>query len=135
MYVFRDGIPGWLQAGFGMKSIEKLPKSNVRTILPSDLNRMIEEKEKFFLVDIRIPSQARDYAIDHPSRLLISIDDLQEKYRQLPRDRTIVLIDLNGRRSPIAGRFLQAKGFTDLVKVNGGMYQWLQDGLPVSKGD
>lgn len=124
-----------MQAGFEVKSIEKLPQADARTITTSDLQRMIKEKENFILLDIRIPNQVKEHWIDHPSRRLIDLDDLQEKCRDLPRDRKIVLIDLNGRRSPVAGRYLLAKGFKDVVKVNGGMSKWVHEGLPVAKSN
>jgi rhodanese-related sulfurtransferase len=132
--VFRDGIPGWLLAGYETASIERLPRVDAPNILTAELNRMISAKEEFVLIDIRIVSQATQW-VEHSQRRLIALDDLPDMYTELPRDQKIVFMDLNGRRSPIAARYLLSKGFTDVARVNGGMRQWVVDGFPVAGGE
>jgi rhodanese-related sulfurtransferase len=132
--VFRDGVPGWLMAGYETATTERLAKADAPTILTSELNQMLAAKENFVLLDIRIVSQDKE-RIEHAQLRRIDLDNLPDQYMQLPRDRKIVIMDLNGRRSPIAARYLLSKGFTDVVKVNGGMRQWLQDGRPVVRGN
>jgi rhodanese-related sulfurtransferase len=119
-----------LLAGYETTSIERLPKGEAPTILTAELHRMVSAKEDFVLVDIRIPSQIKE-KVAHPRLLTITLDDLPEQYTRIPAGSKIVVLDLNGRRSPLAARYLLSKGFSDVVKVNGGIRQWIQEGLPV----
>jgi rhodanese-related sulfurtransferase len=123
-----------LLAGYETASIERLPRVDAPNILTAELNRMISAKEEFVLIDIRIASQATQW-VEHSQRRLIALDDLPDMYTELPRDQKIVFMDLNGRRSPIAARYLLSKGFTDVARVNGGMRQWVVDGFPVAGGE
>lgn len=52
---------------------------------------------------------------------------LQERWRELPKDRPILVYCQSGNRSTRAAQFLIEKGFTNLLNMTGGfaLYQWL----------
>jgi len=56
------------------------------------------------------------------------------RYRELPRDRPLLLICQTGARSGQATAFLLANGWDDVSNVAGGTDAWLRAGLPVRRG-
>ena len=56
------------------------------------------------------------------------------RYRELPRDRPLLMICRSGARSGQATAFLIANGWTDVVNVAGGTLAWERAGLPVRRG-
>ncbi len=56
----------------------------------------------------------------------IPLDDLEEKYTALPKDKKIVIVDVMGKQENIAGRFLTMKGYTNLAEMAGGGRAWFK---------
>ena len=82
-------------------------------------------------VDVREASElAEDGRID--AALHVPLGDLAERARELPRDRTLVMICRSGARSAMATEALRASGY-DAYNVEGGILRWERDGLPVDR--
>jgi SulP family sulfate permease len=85
------------------------------------------------LIDLREPPEfARGHlpgAINLPLRLLA------EKGPDLPRDRTLLLVDRSGRRASRAVYMLEDMGFSDIWGLSGGIFAWRAEGLPVTGPD
>ncbi|RUM41518.1 MAG: hypothetical protein DSY70_01155 [Desulfobulbus sp.] len=56
----------------------------------------------------------------------IPIDDLDQKYKMLPQDKKIVIVDVMGKQEEIAGRFLTLKGYKNLAVMAGGGRAWFK---------
>ncbi len=54
----------------------------------------------------------------------IPMDDLEDDYNKLPKDRTLVITDVMGKQEQIAGRFLWMKGYRKLLAMKGGGRAW-----------
>ena len=55
---------------------------------------------------------------------LLPLQELPQRYSQLPRERAIVLICHHGMRSQQAANFLGRAGFTQLHNLSGGIAAW-----------
>jgi rhodanese-related sulfurtransferase len=130
VYGFRDGLPGWIKAGYTTVSIEKLPKVDVLAISASELKQMIDESSGFLMVDVRKGINDDKFWIDYGDKVVTSLDGLGDVMKDVPEDKKIVIVDLVGKRSNTAGRFLKMKGFSDVSKLDGGIQKWMKDGLP-----
>jgi rhodanese-related sulfurtransferase len=64
-----------------------------------------------------------------PDAVLLPLDQLGDRYTELPTDRTIVVICRSGARSARAAEALVGAGYT-AVNLAGGMKAWVADGLP-----
>lgn len=91
---------------------------------------MLEAGEDFVLLDIRTTLD-RKFWIEDRRCLTLDLNRLHDQWRQIPAGKKVVVIDLLGKRTTIATRFLFGKGYTDLFKVSGGMAQYFKDGHPV----
>jgi hydroxyacylglutathione hydrolase len=63
----------------------------------------------------------------------IPLGYLIDRLDEVPRDRPLVLHCQSGARSAIAASLLQARGFTNVVNLAGGIVAWQQDGQPVEQ--
>jgi rhodanese-related sulfurtransferase len=66
--------------------------------------------------------------------ILVPLSTFMLRYRELPRDRPLLMICRSGARSGQATGFLLASGWTDVVNVAGGTLAWERAGLPVRRG-
>jgi rhodanese-related sulfurtransferase len=85
------------------------------------------------IVDVR---EAREYAqIRAKGAVLLPLGRLNNRVKDLPRDREILLMCRTGGRSSNATQFLVANGFENVANVNGGIMAWYNAGLPTSSGE
>ena len=91
---------------------------------------MLESDEDFVLLDIRLNIDVNRYWIENPRRLHVTLNELTERYGEIPKGKKLVTIDKNGKRAGLAARYLTSKGYDQIVVVSGGMNQWIKSGLP-----
>ena len=85
------------------------------------------------IVDVREPNE---YAqIRARGAVLLPLGRLNDRVRDLPRDREILLMCRTGGRSANATQFLAANGFENVTNVSGGIVAWHNAGLPTSSGE
>lgn len=130
VYGFRDGLPAWIAADYPVETIEKLQNVKVPLISPAELKGLLDSDQDMVLLDARNPLDADKLWIDSPKRISIALDELPERYTEIPTGKKLVIIDVNGKRSGISASYLSGKGFTDVARVQGGMQQWALDGQP-----
>ena len=127
--VYRDGIPGWVKAGYPLVSNTNYPDVSIPLISATDLSKM--DKTRVFLLDTR-PMDIFQKGYIQGSKN-IDLEDLHVRIQSLPKDRKIVLIDHKGKTTLITGRFLASKGFTNLGRLDGGFNAWAKSGSHVEK--
>lgn len=132
VYAFRGGIPAWKSAGYTTDSTLKLPSIEAPLVSTDKLAEMLKD-EDMVLLDINSEEDAAKFWIDTPKRLYIPLTDLKEQYAKVPKNKTIVVLCLKGQRSPIAARYLAAKGYKDIFVVDGGIQKWVLEGRPIKK--
>lgn len=93
-----------------------------RDATPDEGRRMLEQGD-LCLVDVRTPQETASGII--PGALLIPIDELGQRYREIPCDgRTTLVYCAGGARSAAACELLASKGYTGLVNLAGGFTSW-----------
>lgn len=100
-------------------------------VTQSQATRLINNDEAV-LIDLR---EAKEYKAGHIvdavhvpyANLSSRLDDL-EKYR----GKQLILVDKMGQHAGAAGKTLRDKGF-NVVRLQGGMVDWLHQNLPVVK--
>ena len=94
----------------------------MREITPVELKAKMDAGEDFLLVDVREPSEFQFAKI--PGAVLIPLGEIERRYEELPEDKEIILQCRSGMRSAQALGFLQAKGYTKLANLKGGILAW-----------
>jgi rhodanese-related sulfurtransferase len=85
-------------------------RGGVRNAQPDDLGDSL-------LLDVRTPDEHRAGAI--AGSILMPLDDLRDRYRELPTDRPVVTYCQVGQRGYNAARFLMQRGY-DVRNLVGG---------------
>lgn len=130
LYAYRGGIPAWKAAGYPTSSNETLPDVAIPMISTQQLADKLQE-EDIVLVDILSNEDAEKFWIDTPKRVHIPLLDFEQKYTTLPKDKEIVLMCLKGQRGQSAARLLFARGYSNVMCLEGGIQKWITEGRPV----
>ena len=84
------------------------------------------------VVDVRQPDE---YLSGHvPGAVLIPLNDVPDRYGELPTDREVLVVCRSGGRSYVASEFLVANGVR-AVNVAGGTLAWIESGREVVEGE
>ena len=134
VYAFRGGLPEWIQAGYETVTVEKLPKADIPTIRPTDLKDLLDSGTPIVLLDVRPTIETAKVWIDSGNRLELPFEDLSTRTAEIPKGKRIVIVDVNGKRAPVAGQYLTMKGYDNLSTLDGGMYAWVATDKPVKRG-
>lgn len=80
------------------------------------------------ILDVR---EAMEWAMGHiDGATLIPLNELPQRFTELPKDKRIICQCASGGRSASATRFLVEAGY-DAHNMAGGIMQWRMSGLPV----
>jgi rhodanese-related sulfurtransferase len=86
------------------------------------------------LVDVRDASEVEAAAYDVKGMFHIPMGELEKRWRELPKQKEIVVACAVGARSMLAAGFLAKQGFESLANLEGGINAWEEAGLPVVLG-
>lgn len=84
------------------------------------------------IIDVREPNEYSQ--LRAKGAVLLPLGRLNNRVKDLPRDREILMMCRTGGRSANATRFLAANGFENVTNVDGGMVAWHNAGLPTTSG-
>lgn len=87
-------------------------------------------KSGALLVDVREKNEVAELAYDVPEIVNIPLTEFEERFRELPTDRELVIVCRSGGRSLRAAGFLLNNGYTDVINMKHGMIRWAQKGFP-----
>lgn len=94
-------------------------------ITPRTLQAMRQANPELFLLDVREPYEIGICAID--GSVKIPLGQIAGRYREIPRDRDVVVHCKMGGRSAQAVEFLQSKGYGNVKNLAGGILRWIDD--------
>jgi len=98
-----------------------------KDINPQEACKLHEQNTLF--VDVREPEEFAQVRIEGAQ--LIPLSEFAGRYQELPKDQPVVLYCRSGNRSAQAAAWLSAKGYTNLLNLDGGIMAWYQTGLPL----
>ena len=109
-------------------------KQRIREVSVDDVKAKLDRGEKFVLVDVREESEwSKDHLPNaiHLGKGIIE-RDVEERVPDL--NTPIVLYCGGGYRSALAADNLQQMGYRNVLSMDGGIREWREKGLPLSKG-
>jgi len=126
-----DQIAGFLEGG--MQSAAKQPALVVRRarLTRERLAQELAGASAPQVVDVRTPSEWQAGHIE--TALHVPLNDLQQRFAQIPKGRSLVVVCKSGYRSSIAASLLERAGFGPVTDLIGGMDAW-EKGSPVGAG-
>jgi hydroxyacylglutathione hydrolase len=120
-------------AGFALREVREqwAAENSALQSTPQIDAKTLADLDGRTIIDVRGISEWR--AGHLPGATHLFLGDLAETSAQLPRDTPIAVYCQGGTRSAIAASLLQAKGFTKITNVQGGITAWRGAGLPVEQ--
>jgi rhodanese-related sulfurtransferase len=112
------------------KKLKSLYRNSVATISPNELLTLMDSGVPVVLLDIRSPEE---YGISH-IRTANFLDYGSFNTRmvdKLNKDSPIIVYCSVGYRSERVGEKLKSAGFKNVKNLYGGIFQWVNEGLPV----
>ena len=106
------------------------PQSGLPSEVPEKQAHEMYQKGAL-LLDVRTQQEWDQGHIE--GSILISLDDLQGRMSELPRDKDIVVVCRSGTRSREGTALLRQAGFTRGTSLTGGIQAWVAAGYPAPK--
>jgi rhodanese-related sulfurtransferase len=126
--IFRDGIPGWIDAGYVINALAPKISKEVQLIEPSELHTTLDQ---YLVVDIRPASAYKEGYL--PGSRAMPMAYLSMLSVELPKDSRIVLIDNGGHQLIKAAQWMTDSGFEDVTILKGGMTAYIKAGFELEK--
>ena len=108
-------------------------RKNIREVTVNDVKKMLDQGEKFHLVDVREESE---WAKDHlPGAIHLGKGVIERDIEQRLPDTsaTIVLYCGGGYRSALAADNLRKMGYENVISMDGGIRGWREKGYSLSQ--
>ncbi|MBN2471095.1 MAG: rhodanese-like domain-containing protein [Anaerolineae bacterium] len=97
-------------------------------ISPQDASSRLESGDDVVLLDVRTPQEWTGDGRS-PDATFIPLQELEARYSELDKNDTIMIICRSGNRSQAAADFLRQQGFNRVTEVQGGMINWIRQGM------
>lgn len=98
-----------------------------KEIRPQEARKLHEQNTLF--VDVREPEEFAQMRIAGAQPIPLS--ELAGRFGEIPKGQPVVLYCRSGNRSAQAAAWLAAKGYSNLLNLDGGIMAWYQAGLPL----
>ena len=132
VYEYNEGYPEWVKRGYPFVTTAEYPTPEVPLVTAAELKAMIDRNEKIIMVDVRDDDDRQTGWIK--DSVHIPMIDLEQRSREVPSDRPIILVDLYGKQTYIAARYLASRGVHNLRRLDSGLVNgWIKAGYPVTK--
>lgn len=114
------------------KEIEKLGLKigQIRHFSPAEA--LEAAKSGAIFVDVRQDYESDFKVFDVEKIIYLDHTEIEKRYQELPKNEFLIIADSVGLHSKEVVEFLLNKGYTRLANLNGGIYDWERDGLPMS---
>ena len=85
-----------------------------------------------FILDVRTQEEWNEYHI--PGSTLITLDKLETRLNEVPKDKEVVVVCRSGNRSQPGRDILKNAGFSQVTSMTGGLKEWKAANLPTVTG-
>jgi rhodanese-related sulfurtransferase len=103
--------------------------NNAVEVCPTTALGMIEKGA--LLVDVREREEVAEASFDVPGIMLIPYSDFEERFREIPTDREVIIGCRVGERSLMATYFLMNHGYEKVSNMQYGIVLWAEKGFPM----
>jgi len=119
VYRLEGGLAEWRKKGLPVVSEKRTPRVAAHAIQVKQLPDWQKAAKNPLLIDIRSPKTFvaghLDGAVNFP------LSRLHLQYADVPLDRTLLIVDDDGRAGFLAASYLARKGFLNVQRLQGGM--------------
>jgi rhodanese-related sulfurtransferase len=102
-----------------------------REISSRDAKILLEKNRNVFLLDVRTPQENSQARL--PGTVLIPINEIEQRIKEVPRNKTILVYCAVGSRSKSVAELLSRNGYKDVYTMTDGIVGWYRNGFPLQR--
>jgi len=122
-----DNVYGFLNGGFESWSKAEREVDTIVSISPSTLERKMN-RGNVHLIDVRKSGEYRAEHVENALNLPLGV--LNQHLSEIPKDKTVFIHCAGGYRSMIACSILRARGWENIVDIDGGLKAIAETHIP-----
>lgn len=103
--------------------------AGVNTVNSTQARALLTKTPGLVLLDVRTPDEFRQAHLH--GALLIPVSELQNRLREVPRGKPLLVYCSVGARSASAAKFLASQGFNNVYHMGDGLVGWYRNGYPL----
>ncbi|HEX7445383.1 MAG TPA: rhodanese-like domain-containing protein, partial [Methanothrix sp.] len=127
-----DNIAGFLAGGMLNWHMSGRESASIRTTTVHEICRQLEGDKKIWILDVRSESELeKDGPIEGSQH--IPLTEIAARMNEIPKSRAVHVLCGSGMRSMVGASFLQARGWSNLAVILGGMAGWRSSKCPLKK--
>lgn len=92
---------------------------------------LLEKNKNIFLLDVRTPQENSQSRL--PGSVLIPINEIERRIKEVPRNKTILVYCAVGARSKTVAEYLSKNGYKDVYTMTDGLVGWYRNGFPLQR--
>jgi rhodanese-related sulfurtransferase len=108
-----------------------LALAGVQEISSRDAKTLLEKNRNVFLLDVRTPQENSQARL--PGTVLIPINEIEQRIKEVPRNKTILVYCAVGSRSKSVAEHLSRNGYKDVYTMTDGIVGWYRNGFPLQR--
>ena len=105
----------------------------VKHISVETAHKLISNDEVFF-IDVREKAEHKVEYFNYTNIFLYPLSTIMDNIQFIPQDVSIVIVCNEGIRSTKVANLLNRQGFTSVANLDGGIFEWRNQGFPIQKG-
>lgn len=113
-----------------MNETVKKDLAEAREVCPTTSQRLL--REGALLVDVREPDEVAQVGFGGCEVVNIPLSEFEARWREVPRDRDVILACAIGERSLKATYFLIYQGYERVANMRPGIGRWAERGFPIT---
>ena len=108
-----------------------LALAGAQDISSREAKTLREKNRNIFLLDVRTPQENSQARL--PGSVLIPINELEARIKEVPRNKTILVYCAVGSRSKPVAAYLSKNGYKDVYNMTDGIVGWYRNGFPLQR--
>jgi rhodanese-related sulfurtransferase len=108
-----------------------LAHAGAQEISSRDAKILLEKNKNVFLLDVRTPQENSQARL--PGTVLIPINEIEQRIKEVPRNKTILVYCAVGSRSKAVAEHLSRIGYKDVYTMTDGIVGWYRNGFPLQR--
>lgn len=105
-------------------------KGEIKLVTPEEMQTLLEA-EDVQLVDVRTPEEYKEGFIENSQNIDFNSPTFDEDITKLDKNKPVILYCKSGGRSAKCGEKLLKAGFVKIFDLEGGITQWIFQGMEV----
>lgn len=102
-----------------------------KNISARDAKALLDANKNIYLLDVRTPQEYSQGKL--AGSILIPIGEFEQRIREVPKNKTIIVYCAVGSRSKPVANFLSQQGYKDVYNMTDGIVGWYRNGFPIQR--